>query len=41
MKSISLTVVGIRLMSKVERKTLNNVYPTLLVSLCLLDHLFL
>lgn len=41
MKSILFTVVGMWLMSKVERETLNNVYPMLLVSLCLLDHLFL
>lgn len=41
MKSILFTVVGMWLMSKVERETLNNVYPMPLVSLCLLDHLFL
>lgn len=41
MKSILFTVVGMWLMSNVERETLNNVYPMPLVSLCLLDHLFL
>lgn len=40
MKPIPFTVFGVRLMSNVERETLENVYPTLLVSLCLLDNLF-
>lgn len=31
---IPFIVVGMRLMSKVERETLSNVYPMLLVSLC-------